>query len=47
VIYNPDSPAARAIKQVARRIDALARPDERAGGVRRFSRRAHTAGAQP
>jgi flagellar biosynthesis protein FlhG len=36
VIQNPDSPAARAFKQVARRIDALARPDERQGGMRLF-----------
>jgi flagellar biosynthesis protein FlhG len=40
VLHNPDSPAARAFKQVARRIDALARPDERQGGVRLFARKA-------
>ncbi len=38
VLHSPDSPAARAFKQVARRIDALARPDDRAGSVRLFSR---------
>lgn len=38
--YRPDGPAARAIVQIARRIDALARPDDRAGGVRLFLKRA-------
>jgi len=47
VLHNPDSPAARAFKQVARRIDALARPDERQGGVRLFMRRTTAVGAQP
>jgi flagellar biosynthesis protein FlhG len=47
VLHSPDSPAARAFKQVARRIDALARPDERQGGVRLFMRRATAVGAQP
>jgi len=47
VLYNPDSPAARAFKQVARRVDALARPDERQGGVRLFMRRATAMGATP
>jgi flagellar biosynthesis protein FlhG len=46
VLHTPDSPAARAFKQVARRIDALARPDERQGGVRLFMRRATSVGAQ-
>lgn len=47
VIHNPDSPASRAFKQVARRIDALARPDERSGGVKLFTRRMAATGAQP
>lgn len=34
--HRPDAPAARAIAQAARRIDALARPDQRQGGVRLF-----------
>lgn len=36
VIHNPDAPASRALKQVARRLDALARPDDRAGALRLF-----------
>jgi flagellar biosynthesis protein FlhG len=40
VLYRPDSPASRAITQAARRIDALARPDERQDGVRVFLGRA-------
>jgi flagellar biosynthesis protein FlhG len=47
VLHNPDAPASRAFKQVARRIDALARPDERSGGVKLFARRMATQGAQP
>jgi flagellar biosynthesis protein FlhG len=39
LIYNPDAPASRAIRQVARRIEALARPEDRQGGVRLFLRR--------
>lgn len=39
VRYRPDSPAARAIKQVARRLDALALPDKRQGVVRLFWQR--------
>jgi flagellar biosynthesis protein FlhG len=45
VLHNPDSPAARAFKQVARKIDALATPDDRRGGVRLFMRKATAAGA--
>ena len=40
VIYRPDSPASRAIRQIARRLDALVRPDERQGAVRLFWRHA-------
>ena len=47
VLHNPDSPASRAFKQVARKIDALARPDERQGGVRLFTRKAIAAAEQP
>ncbi|HKA86165.1 MAG TPA: P-loop NTPase [Haliangiales bacterium] len=36
VIQCPDAPASRALKQVARRLDALARPDDRAGALRLF-----------
>ena len=36
VILNPDAPASRALKQVVRRLDALARPDDRAGALRLF-----------
>jgi flagellar biosynthesis protein FlhG len=36
VIAAPDCPAARAIKQVGRRLDALAAPDERTGSGRLF-----------
>jgi flagellar biosynthesis protein FlhG len=40
VLYRPDSPASRAIAQAARRIDALARPDDRQDGMRVFLGRA-------
>lgn len=43
--HRPDSPAARAIKLIARRIDSLALPDDRSGGVRLFWRR--MLGAEP
>jgi len=36
VIMNPDAPASRALKLVVRRLDALARPDDRAGALRLF-----------
>jgi flagellar biosynthesis protein FlhG len=37
--YSPDAPASRAIKQIARRIDALAPPDTRTGAIRLFWKR--------
>lgn len=39
VLHSPDAPASRAIRQIARRLDALARPEDRQGGVRLFLRR--------
>jgi len=39
VLHRPDAPATRALKQVARRLDALAKPDERSGALRLFLRK--------
>jgi flagellar biosynthesis protein FlhG len=39
VEHSPDAPAARAIRHIARRLDALATPDVRKGAVRLFWKR--------
>jgi flagellar biosynthesis protein FlhG len=40
IVQCPDAPAARAIRQIARRLDALSRPDDRADTARLFWQRA-------
>jgi flagellar biosynthesis protein FlhG len=46
IVQYPDSPAARAIRQIARRLDAIAVPDERDGVARMFWKRALCAGEE-
>jgi flagellar biosynthesis protein FlhG len=49
LLHSPDSPASRAIRRVAQRIDALAQSHERPGGLRGWLERGHanTGGTTP